>query len=264
MHSVLLLVGALVVNGPAPHCEKLVGWRDQPPYTMQAADGEIAGLHADLVREALKRLGCRAKFLNRPWARAMVQIRFGELDIMAGAGKNPERETYAWFSQPTNKAANVLFMNRSAFANFHFTRLSQIADTDFRLSVAVNADYGGDYTALQNDPKFQHNLRPYSSRTSAWQMLALGRVDGIISDQLSGQYEINSLHLNKVAVASDVVINPQDVDYVAISKKRNEAAFVALFDKQLSDMMEDGTYTKILQKYKACALSLIRKPCSNP
>lgn len=261
MLTLPLFLATFLTYGAESPCEKLVGWREKPPYIMQGDDGRVVGVHADIVREALGRLGCRAKFLNRPWARAMLQIQDGELDIMAGVGKSSERETFAWFSQPTNKALNYLYLSRNADGRFHFKRLSDMLGTDFRLSVATNADYGGEFTALLKDSQFPRNLHPYATHASAWKMLALDRADGFISDQLTGQYEIEALHLQSDIIKTEIIVNPDDFDYLAISKKHNGKSFADSLNRQISALMADGTYTRILERYRACTIALANQSC---
>lgn len=50
-------------------CEKNLRWDDDPPFSLQAADGTLVGIAVEINRAALGRLGCQARLRKLPWAR---------------------------------------------------------------------------------------------------------------------------------------------------------------------------------------------------
>ncbi|MEJ5171847.1 MAG: transporter substrate-binding domain-containing protein, partial [Fimbriimonadales bacterium] len=69
-----------------------------PPYVLKAGS-EREGFAVDLTREALRRMGWRLEFLNRPWARGVEEMRRGELDGLICAYRAPGR-TWAFHDVP--------------------------------------------------------------------------------------------------------------------------------------------------------------------
>jgi polar amino acid transport system substrate-binding protein len=61
----------------APACELRMRWSDDPPYLMRGAQGEITGLQAELVGATVQRMGCRLRWLELPWARALLELQAG-------------------------------------------------------------------------------------------------------------------------------------------------------------------------------------------
>lgn len=121
-HLVLLLACWPVLAGAA--CEKTLRWDDDPPFSMQTADGAVVGIDVEINRAALARLGCQIKLRKLPWARALKELELGRLDILPGAFRRPDREVYAHFSGPVlPPSRNILFMYTQAMQRWPVTQL---------------------------------------------------------------------------------------------------------------------------------------------
>ena len=66
-------------------CVKTVRWYDDAPYAFKGADGQPAGIAVDLAAAALKTLHCQTSFVEMPWARALLELQAGRLDLLPGA-----------------------------------------------------------------------------------------------------------------------------------------------------------------------------------
>lgn len=78
-----------------------------PPLEYEQ-DGEVQGLHADLLRGAAARLGMTVEFHSVPWARALHLARVGQVDAVSFVTRTPEREADMLFLE-----GNVLHVARS-------------------------------------------------------------------------------------------------------------------------------------------------------
>ncbi len=258
-----LLGAALALAGvavQAASCQKSVRWYDDVPYSYRTADGQLAGMSIDVVREALRRMGCEARFVELPWARALVELESGRLDILPGALKTAERARYAYFSRPVNRSPNVLFVGKAAASKYRIQRLADIMGTDFRLGVQLGVAYGPDYQALQEKPDFQARLTPVTLRRNAWNMIELGRLDGLIADETTGLVELQQLGLSQAMVKTRVVTSGEAA-LVAIGKASNDAGFVEAFDKALGSMLADGSFKAIREKHVPCPASADQLGC---
>src|SRR4051812_46963715 len=94
----------------AARCVKRMAWASNEPYIFKAEDGNVRGLSADLVREALSRIQCDVEFSEIPWGRSLLELKAGRVDLLAGAADTAERKEFAYFSQATNRSRNVLFV----------------------------------------------------------------------------------------------------------------------------------------------------------
>ncbi|KZY79809.1 hypothetical protein A3742_13975 [Oleiphilus sp. HI0071] len=81
-----------------------------------------------------------------------------------------------------------------------------------------------------------------------FKMLALGRIDCLILDQLSGESYIQHLGLNDKIVALPVPFSLNN-SHLIIPKELDMKAFLKEFDASLAKMREAGTYDDIVQQF---------------
>ncbi len=245
----------------AQACEKKVRWYDDAPYSYRAPNGEVAGFDADLMRAILKRTGCRAVFVEMPWARALVELKSGRLDILSGTYPNAERAAFAHFSIPSSQSPNVLYLGPSARAHYRLNKLDDLIGTHFRLGVQIGVSYGDDFEALKANPLFRDNQVPVTLRRNAWKMMELGRIDGMIADAASAELELRQLGLDSVLSPSGIVVS-SNTSNVAFSKRSVSPQFVESFNKALQAMIADGEYRRIRERYLRCPPEIKVLGCS--
>lgn len=256
----LACLAACATPASAAECVKTVRWYDDAPYSFKDPKGGIRGFSADLVREALRRMDCTAKFVEMPWARALVELEAGRLDALPGALRKPERERFAWFSRPINRSPNVLFVHKNAAAIYSINKLADLTGTPFRLGTQIGVTYGPEFDALSKNPDFAARLTPLSLRKSAWKMMEAGRLDGIIADEVTALTELQQLGLSKEIAKTTVVVSAEPA-MIAMSKKSVTEDFVKAFDRSLGSMLSDGKYREIRERYVPCATSIETLGC---
>ena len=238
------------VDRHAP-CAPTVRWEHYPPYGVAQADGIPTGYYTDLVTEALRRMGCAARYIRMPWARGLRELAEGRLDVMAGALRTPEREAFAWFSAPINLSPNLLFLHSRAADRYPLSRLADLRHTPLRIGTEPRVHYGAEYGALLDDPDFVARLHVVPDRPRAWRMLRSGRIDGIIADQataLASGTELPALGDRLVPV---LVLSAEPA-HVMFSRRSIDAGFVARFDAALASMRADGTLERLRERWIPC------------
>lgn len=244
----------------AAECIKTVRWYDDAPYSFQGPQGEIRGFDADLVRNVLERMQCTARFVEMPWARALLELEGGRLDILPGALRTPQREQFAHFSVPVNRSPNVLFISQSAAQRFRLNKLADIAATDFRLGAQIDVFYGEDYATQMKNPAFSKRVDTLTSRRSAWMMMELDRIDGLIADEVSALTELQQLGLSDRVKKTDIIISTEPAT-IAFSKRTIRSDFVQRFNAGFAEALADGSYKTIRERYIPCPVSLKTLGC---
>jgi len=252
--GVVLGVVLTGLNAHAADCSKTARWANDPPYSMRDPGGEIKGMHPDLLREVMKRIPCKLQFVELPWARAVVYLKDGQLDILPNALKTPERQQFAFFSIPTDSSRNVLFVTNKSAKKFDLKNLGDIIGTDFKLGVQVGAAYSEEYDELIKNPKFSEHLIRISTLQSGMKMLNAGRIDGQFADEVTGLLLLNELGLSR-AIRVGSVVTSREPSFIAFSKATTDESFVRKFDEALSNMMKDGSYERILERTLLCKVS---------
>lgn len=223
---------------------------ENPPleYTK---DGQVAGLAADLVREATRRTGHEAEIRIRPWKRVLLEIRKGTADAAFNAGRNAERSQYALFGE------EVLIDERYVLFSHRRLELPQTLDgvEDYVLGKQLGYFYGDRFMQLLAGSRFK-DVHTEQSITRNLKLLMAERTDLFVGDWLPTLYYLRELN------ASDEVFpvhqlgtdDPLTVSvsptYVAFSRETVSPDYVDAFDAALREMKEDGTYESILQHYE--------------
>lgn len=247
----------------ASECVKIVRWNDDPPYDVRAADGGMSGISVDLVREALSRLNCTAQLIEMPWARGLLSLQNGKLDILSGALRTKEREAFAYFSLPVNRSPNVLFVGKTAASKRPIKQLSDLIGSDFRLGAQIGVTYSEEYQTLMQQTDFAAHVVLINNRRAAWRMIEAGRLDGLIADEITGLMELEQLGLSDVISRNGLIVSG-DAAAFALSKKSLSEDFATRFDQALQSMFADGSYQRIMQRYLPCEVSVERLGCVQP
>lgn len=92
-------------------CRLRVGWEEWYPL-IHERDGQLTGSEFVLLNALAKHANCQLEFIELPWIRALKSLQSGGIDLLYGASKTPERETFAQFSQPYRVEQMLLLTQR--------------------------------------------------------------------------------------------------------------------------------------------------------
>lgn len=241
-------------------CVRSARWADDGVYSYRGPDGLPTGLYVELLREAMRRLDCTVQWVELPWARGLAELEGGQIDILPGARKTADRERFAYFSRPVNRSPNVLFMSTAAQQRYKFSKLADMVGTDFRLGIQIGVAYGPEYDELIKTPEFAARTLPLTVRRNAWGMLQMGRLDGLIADEVTAWVELESLGLSKAVVRTRLVTSDEPAHY-ALSKQSNNPEWVAALDRTLNAMLADGSFKRIRERFVPCTTSPETQSC---
>lgn len=251
MRRLLLIALLLGLAPPLSACEKSLRWSEDPPYSMRLPDGRIGGLDVELAQELLRRVGCRARLVEMPFARALLELEAGRLDLLPGTFPRPERRVYAHFSQPLLLGRNLLFLRQEALGTLPAgAGLRQLVQQGLRLGVQKGVVYSPEYAELMRDPALSARLYVVPQQPSLWRMLNLGRIDAVIADEFTARHQLAQLGLRERIAASALVVSAEPSAH-ALSKRSNALDFLNRYDAALRSMVADGSYQALLQRYGA-------------
>lgn len=261
-----LLVALLALATATPtlaDCVRTVRWELEPPYGVIGPDGRRAGYYAEVVEQALKRMGCTPAWVLMPWGRGLRELEAGRLDIMPGMIATPERRRFAQFSMVINRSPNVLFLRAEDARHHRLGRLADLRHTDLTIAVETGAYYGDEYAALLGDPRFAARLHPVADPDRGWRMLASGRINGVIADQASALAGGVPLEPGPRDVQAALVLSAAGAR-VAFSRRSVDDAFVARFDAAIAAMLADGALLRLRERYVPCPTDPATLGCREP
>ena len=202
-------------------------------------DGKITGFDIDLVTEAAKRAGLTPDITDAGWEAIFEQIRTGQADAaISGITITDDRKATYLFSKP-------YFVSRQAILIREDESISRAKDLMDGKTVAVQNGSTGQ-EALE---KLMGKNNPAIRKTPmSIQMLIGGQVDALVGDETSvksiqAQYPDQHLKI----VYDDEAFTPE---YFGILYPKDKGqALSQKMDKALSDMVSDGTYGKLYEKW---------------
>ena len=242
---VLGLVGVVLGNGvwPAGASETQSTLRlacnDFPPHKIEhRADDGLAGFDVDIVGEALKRSGWSSQISYMPWKRALEMAGRGDFDGLCSCSHTKEREAKLLFSDQLGVVSVGLFArSEEALAG-----ISSIADIRHRKVVTVDG-YNLESELLQAGAAVEAT----SNDKNALDMLVVGHVELLYGYRLTTQHLIGSARRTTSIVYQEIRRNPY---YFCLSRSLPGAAdAMKAFNRSLSDMTQDGSIQRILDRY---------------
>ena len=243
-----ILLWALAALPAAAECVMSVRMAEDPPYLTLLADGRPGGVNADVAREALRRMGCRAEFRTLPFPRSLRDLQEGKLDIVPNLFRRPEREAYALFSRTGNQVPNRLFIRASDRGRWDIKTLQDLPRLGVRLGVQTGSLVSPDFPQAMEEAKFSALVSPARTQESLWRMLLAGHVDAVILDEQNARWELKHLGFDASIVGTDFLAATAPA-YFAFSRASVTAEQVQAFDSAVDQMRGDGTLGAILAAY---------------
>jgi len=184
----------------------------QSPPLEYEQDGEIRGLHADLVRGAAARLGMVVEFRSVPWARALHLAQTGKVDAVTFVTRTPEREAFLLFL-----GGNVLHDVRNVFITLAESPVGGRWNGDLASLAGLRVGLVREFSfgpAFDTAPGL---LRvEVEDLDRLWDLLLRGRADLVVSEERSfwGRLQGNPLRERFVGLEPPQSVEPQ---YLAFS-----------------------------------------------
>ncbi|MEY9543146.1 polar amino acid transport system substrate-binding protein [Bradyrhizobium diazoefficiens] len=217
---------------------------DYPPY-MYEENGKVVGLVVDVEKEAFEKAGYDVEFRIVPWSRALQEVKDGTSDVLASAGRTPDREQFLdYVDEPLYFSEMVLFVKKDRLLPYtgDLAELKEVV-----IGAVNNISYGAKFDDAVRAGRFQHLEYVNSTALNIGKLIA-GRTDAMVAQRLVGVAELKKTNdLDKVKVLSPPI--EVGLSFTAFSKAKPLGVARAEFEKQLKLMKEDGRYQKIYEKY---------------
>lgn len=209
-----------------------------PPFVQDKGD---PGLSVDLVRAALEHEGYDLKMTIMPWARAIDQVKEGNIDILVATWYTDERTAYLRYSEPYIQN-QVKFIKRVG-DDFEYNGLDSL--TGKTVGIVRDYGYGDEFSSAPNFTRPETNniasnlLKLESGRidlTLEDQIVALSTMKNEGIDPSAFEFTANALSVNNLHVSS------------GIANARSEE-IIAAVNRGLAAIRENGKMAELLKKY---------------
>jgi cystine transport system substrate-binding protein len=205
------------------------------PFTFHDKSGKLTGFDVDLATEIAKRIGVKPDFKETQWDAMFAGLDAKRFDMVANeVGIRPDREQKYDFSSPYITSSAVLITNKD---NNKVKKFEDIKGLKSAQSLTSN------YATTAK--KYGATLVGVDGFEQAMELLASKRVDVTINDKLSFLYykkQQPDAPVKMVATAGDAAQS-------GFMFRKGNKTLVDAVNKALNDMIKDGTYKKISEKW---------------
>jgi polar amino acid transport system substrate-binding protein len=196
------------------------------------------------------------KYRAAPWARQLKDLEEGMIQITASSMKTPEREVYAYFSDPYYRESYIVFVRKGEAANYHFKHLCDIIGSSFRLGVMRDSLYGDDFVRLMKNPAFSKQIEAVTMDDQNHKKLLAHRLDGFIQE--SSRMSTEGRKTGIFAKVEPLLVIEENYLYFMFSKKSTNPEIVKVFNIGLKNMRKDGNYQRIFKKYRLDQYNMLK------
>ncbi len=224
------------------HAEKLLVGIDPsfPPFTYEESAGVYKGLHVEITKGILKRMGADYQIQGFPWKRLVLLADRGDLDLAIPFRHQPERfEKYNMIGPFTHAGSRTYF----------FTNKNSIIDwqnlNDLEGMFIGRLD-GFTYPSQIKNAK---NLRFYilnGSTLQLAQMMQLNRIDLLVSDETVFWDSVRREH---IGTEFKSIGEPLEnvMRYIVVPKAKTDLA--VKLQAAMDQFKTTGDYQDILREY---------------
>jgi L-cystine transport system substrate-binding protein len=205
------------------------------PFTFHDESGNLTGFDVEIATEVAKRLGVDPEFKETQWDAIFAGLDAKRFDMIANqVGIRPDRQEKYDFSDPYITSAAVLIVHKD---NNEVKNFEDIKGLNAAQSLTSN--YGD--LAKKNGA----NLVSVEGFTQSVELLASKRVDVTINDRISFLDYTKQRPDAPIKIAA----TSEDASASGLMFRKGSDKLVAEVNKALSEMVEDGTYKKISEKW---------------
>jgi L-cystine transport system substrate-binding protein len=206
-----------------------------PPFTFHDTSGNLTGFDVELATEVAKRIGVKPEFKETQWDAIFAGLDAKRFDMIANqVGIRPDRQEKYDFSDPYITSAGVLIAHKD---NDKVKAFEDIKGLNAAQSMTSNyADM-----AKKNGAK----IVGVDGFQQAVELLAQKRVDVTINDKLS----FLDYKKQKPDAPIKVAATADDVSSSGFMFRKKSETLVDEVNKALKDIVDDGTYKKISEKW---------------
>ena len=205
------------------------------PFTFHDESGNLTGFDVEISREVAKRLGVEPEFKETQWDAIFAGLDAKRFDMIANqVGIRPDRQEKYSFSDPYISSSAVLITHKD---NEKVKTFEDIKGLNAAQSLTSN--YG------ELAKKHGANLVSVEGFTQSVELLASKRVDVTINDRISFLDYTKQRPDAPIKVAA----TSEDASASGLMFRKDSDSLVAEVNKALKEMIADGTYAKISEKW---------------
>ncbi|MFC0118343.1 substrate-binding periplasmic protein [Pseudoalteromonas xiamenensis] len=179
----LFFIAPIYAKNPCIRTVKLGLASDWPPLVIFKGP-HTTGLEIEIAKQVFSDIGICINFVRLPSSsRSFTELQKGNIDFVLMASFTKERAKLGHFSAPYRQERMRLF---GKIKDNLPTTLAQVFDRGESIAVSTGSYYGEEFEHLKAISENQKQIVEVANATRRARLLAMGRVDYFIEDEISG------------------------------------------------------------------------------
>lgn len=209
-------------------------------------DGRVEGVVPDVLNEASRMTGCPVNYLNVPLARAYLMLRYGQIDIIPAAIRNPERDEFATHVASTLTPVLLVSLRDSPVKINTFDKLSAAR---IRVDLLRGANYGPAYDAWRIAEGARGLVDEMTNYDVIVQRLSLGRSQAFISPLAAIAASVERHGMQDKLHMEVLHELPATLTGFYFSKSTPGQPDVVKFRQTVEELIKRGEYFRLINKH---------------
>lgn len=206
-----------------------------PPFTFHDDNDELTGFDVDIAKEVAKRLGVEPVFMETQWDAMFAGLDSKRFDMIANqVGIRPDREEKYDFSDPYISSSGVLIAHEenetvTGFEHIEGLKAAQSMTSNY---ADIAREHGAEIVGVEG---FNQAIELINSK----------RADVTINDNLS----FLDFKKQRPDAKVKIVATQDNASTSGLMFRKGNETLVDEVNKALTEMIEDGTYLQISEKW---------------
>jgi len=235
---------------------------DYPPFAIVQQDGTADGFSVDLLKAATQAVGLSVTFKTGPWYELKQELADKILDVLPLVSFSEERDKVYDFTTP------YLQLNGTIFIRKGNAEIQTLTDLKNKEVLVMQGDTAHEYALRE---KLSNNIIAKVSYEEAFKLLASGKHDAIIVQQIVGLQLIKKLNITNVVPVEQKHISslkPMALKLEGFEQKfcfavpEGNKQLLAQLNEGLAVISLNGTYNSLYEKWFAPILPAPQVPFS--
>ncbi|WP_337840633.1 transporter substrate-binding domain-containing protein [Rheinheimera sp.] len=227
-------------------CSLAVPVTEQPHQSTTTEPSRWFALQQELLQLLAESADCSIQLIKVPWARGLLMLQEGELDLVMTLSKTPERERYTDFIGSHYLEEMILVLRREHQQQVQ--TLNDLLQLPGKIAVLRDGFYGEAYQQLRRNPAFERKLQAAQTISHQLAFLQHQRVLGIIGEKTQYEQWARSHPEQAADYVEHLVVNRNPV-YFAASRKALSQQQRDHLRQSWAKVYGSAKHKAILQKY---------------
>lgn len=204
-------------------------------------EGVLKGIDIDLLNLLSQQHGFKIHYIHCPWARCLLMMQTGELDLMTGIALREERAKYIQYLSPPYYNCRTRFYMRKG----EEARLQVGADLyPLRIGMVRASAY---YSEFDTDTRLNKHI--VTQESTLLPLLEAKRIDTYIGTDCQADYELSLSRWHGLFVKAPFKPKSNTLLYVGVSKQSRWLQHEAQLSQSIQQIINNGFFSQVQHQY---------------